>query len=511
MIFVGDIMEYIRLNNNDNHLSLGNLFNAIKKLSVNKTSAIQSEIFCTIFNIDSISDTTINNYCTGYRSIGNQYKQIYINLKKHYQEDDNVLIDIINNVLSIIDGLLYSYKRISELNKNTSLKKLCITLNTYLKNDLDVSVKLKKELVRFLKKEDYYHYLCEILFFVILDKRQPIYEKDLVNDTIEEILINTGLSVGALKEYLSIKFKEGISFTSSLKKLAKNSNPYALYELGNLEYTGRIIGYPRYEEAFNYHLKASNFDHPTSTWMIAHMIINKKIGSLSDDDIIMAHKYLDKAISLNSVSALNTKGLTYLRGINLNKEKNIEKAIEYFEKAASKGYVYAYNNLGKIYEEDKNIKKALDCYQHSADEEESWACNKMGLIYLEGKYLDKDLKKAYGYFDRGSSSSIDSLCPWNIYNLVKYFYMTGASTLGITKDLDKSLRYLTIIKDFKPAYELFLDIYYELYLNDKKYEENVKYYLELVNNNYPIKKKKEIQKSLNNKYQILLNQISIDI
>ena len=69
-------MSYIKLNNNPNHLSLGNLFNEIKKLSINKSSAIQTEIFCILFNIDSISDTTVNNYCTGYRTIGNNYKQI---------------------------------------------------------------------------------------------------------------------------------------------------------------------------------------------------------------------------------------------------------------------------------------------------------------------------------------------------------------------------------------------------------------------------------------------------
>ena len=50
-----DLMSYIKLNNNPNHLSLGNLFNEIKKLSINKSSAIQTEIFCILFNIDSNS------------------------------------------------------------------------------------------------------------------------------------------------------------------------------------------------------------------------------------------------------------------------------------------------------------------------------------------------------------------------------------------------------------------------------------------------------------------------
>ncbi len=496
-------MNYIKLNNNDNHLSLGNLFNEIKRLSTNKSSAIQSEIFCMIFLVDSISDTTVGNYCTGYRAIGNQYKQIYLNLKRRYLEDDNSLLNIVNNILSIMDGYVYEIKSINEINKKDSLKRLCITLKTYLKNDLDLPLKLKKNLLNMLKSADYYHYLAEVLFFVILDKRQPIYSKDLVNETIEEILTNTGLSIKDLKDYLSIQFKEGISLVPSLRKLADNNNPYALHELGNLEYTGRIIGYPRYKEAFEYYLKAASFDHPTSCWMIAHMIINKKVGSLSSSDVKMAHLYLDKAISLNSISALNTKGLTYLRGINTENSIDREKAMEYFKKAANKGYVYAYNNIGKMLEEDKNIDEAYSYYEKSAFFEESWACNKMGLYTL-----DEAPGIAYEYFKTGSSSNIDSLCPWNIYNLVKYFYIPGYAILGITKDLNKSLDLLNIIKDFKPAYELYLDIYYELYQNDKSYKDKVLYYLNLINDNYSKEKKKEIQESLND---YLFNKVSIDI
>ena len=78
-------MKYIKLNDNDNHLSLGNLLKEIKNNSINKSSAIQTELFCIIFNIDNISETTVNHYCTGYRNIGNDYKQIYLNYKNRLQ------------------------------------------------------------------------------------------------------------------------------------------------------------------------------------------------------------------------------------------------------------------------------------------------------------------------------------------------------------------------------------------------------------------------------------------
>ena len=74
--------KYIKLNNNDNHLSLGNFTRIIKENTINKTSAIQIEVFNALFNTNNINDTTVNNYCIGIRSINNEYKQQYIIYKK---------------------------------------------------------------------------------------------------------------------------------------------------------------------------------------------------------------------------------------------------------------------------------------------------------------------------------------------------------------------------------------------------------------------------------------------
>ena len=93
--------KYIKLNNNDNHLSLGNFTRIIKENTINKTSALQTEVFSTLFNTANINDTTINNYCIGIRSINNDYKQQYIIYKKNYPKDNYILLDIIINLLTI--------------------------------------------------------------------------------------------------------------------------------------------------------------------------------------------------------------------------------------------------------------------------------------------------------------------------------------------------------------------------------------------------------------------------
>ena len=499
--------NYIKLNDNYNHLSLGNLFNLIKDNAKNKSSAIQSEIFCLLFNTDSISDTTVGNYCTGYRAIGNTYKQTYINYKKHYEKDKKVLIPVINNIITIMDGYIYEAKTISGINTSISLQKLVHSLHNLAKNDIYVPNKLKKDILNYLNKQNYYEAICNILFFIILEKKQPLYESDLVLETIEEILENTNMSVNDLKKYLEIGFKEGINFIPSLKKLANENNPYALYELGNKEYIGEIAGYPRYEEAFKYHKLAASFNHPTSYWMLAHMILNKKIGSRSDEDIELAHTYLKKAISLNSVSALNTMGLCYLEGLNKDKKVDLSIAKSYFEKAAKLDYIYAYNNLGRIYEMKKDYEKALSYYLKSANNEESWACNKVGLYYFNGLGTDKDLQKSFDYFTLGMNAPITNRNPWNTYNIVVLFYLKGNSKLGIKKDLDKSIKLLETIDSLEEAKELLLYTYYEKYLIDKSINNlnNVKKYLDILNNNLDKSIKTKIEKELNNIYNHKIN------
>ena len=193
---------YIKLNNNDNHLSLGNFFNIIKKISKNKASAVQTELFCILFNIDSISETTVNNYCTGLRSINSTYKQTYINYKKKYPTNKDILIPTINNLLSIIDGYIHNLNNIKEINELDSIKTLVSNLHPLIKNDIYVPKKLKKEILSYIKNNNYYQALSSILFFIILEKKQPIYIEEEIKETIENISRNTNLSINDLKKFL---------------------------------------------------------------------------------------------------------------------------------------------------------------------------------------------------------------------------------------------------------------------------------------------------------------------
>ncbi len=112
--------NFIKLNDSDEHLSLGNLFRIIKENSKNKTGALQTEIFCILFEEESALSTTINNYCVGARSIGDSYKQKFINKKRRYQKKEEEFLPNIIALLEIMDGVLYKEETISFINTNKS-------------------------------------------------------------------------------------------------------------------------------------------------------------------------------------------------------------------------------------------------------------------------------------------------------------------------------------------------------------------------------------------------------
>ena len=99
--------NFVKMNNNQNQLSLGNFCKSVKELAQNKTFANQTEVFYCLFGVEDVSDSTINNYCIGYRAINVEFKQKYIIYQKKYQETPQVLDEVIIGLMSILDGIIY--------------------------------------------------------------------------------------------------------------------------------------------------------------------------------------------------------------------------------------------------------------------------------------------------------------------------------------------------------------------------------------------------------------------
>ena len=496
--------KYVKMNNNQKEFSLGNFCRMVKETALNKTFANQSEVFYAVFGVDKVSDSTINNYCIGYRSIGSEFKQIYIKRSNYpNREFDDTMIGLI----SILKGKIYndkSHLEIEKLCKEEIVKKLCLELYNLAKNDESVNNEFTKKIYKLIKEEKIYDCLCEILIYIVLEKKQPIYIEKSTRELFENILNNTNISMNELEQIIKIQLRDGINYTYSLKQLAKQGNSYACFELGNMEYTGMMTGKPRYIKAYEYFKEASLKNHPRAAWLIARMLLHGNIGNKTDDDYDMAYEYLKKAEELGSVAATNTIGIMYLQG--LGKEKNLDKAIKCFEISASKNYVYAHNNLGVIYEKQGDLKKAYEHYLFSANLEESWACNKLGQWYRQGIYVKKDLKKAYEYFNASLNVPINLQNKWAYFNLAKYFYLDGNYEAHIEKNINKAIEYFDKIKDYiLESYVELIYIYIDKYIKEEKKE-----YLDKINeyiSKLSLKENyKKYEKNIEEKLKCIKNQ-----
>ena len=427
--------QFIKLNNNNNHLSLGNFCRILKENSLNKSFANQSEIFGTIFNIDNVNDSTINNYCIGCRTISSEYKDILYDFKSKYEKNKLYMLDIVLNLVSIIDGFVYTeeYKSLKFINSNTRLHNVCNKLYNIAKNDKSIRSEFINKIYSYLNNNNLYECMVEIIFYIVLEKEQPIYVNNLVQETIENILKDTNISINDLEAFLTLQFNEGINYSYSIKKLAEKKNPYACFELGLMEYNGEITGTPRYNKSYEYLKIAADHNHPRANYLIAKMLLNGDIRNDENKDKGLAKEYLKKAEKLGSVAAINTIGLLYLE------EKNVAEAEKYFNKATEHNYAYSYNNLGKIYESKKEYEKAFSYYVKSANLEESWACNKVGECYRLGIGTDIDLKKSYYYYNLALNVPAKLINNWSEYNLAKYFYLNGNYEADIEKDETKAV------------------------------------------------------------------------
>lgn len=426
--------KFIKLNNGKDYLSIGNVIYYIKKYALNPLTANQTYIFGIMFDDENILDTTVNNYCTGIRNINVKYRSKYFSLLNKYREHKEVMLPIICSITNIIDDK--EVLTIEDINKS-KMKKICLDLYNVSKNDKDLEIGFEHVLSNYITNNEYYYFICEVLFFTILERNQPIY-----NDDIDKVLINTNIPSNDYMAYLDLKLNGGCFSFNALKELALKNNACAAYELAGLEYKGYIMGYPRYAEAYKYYKIAQNKKHPAATWMLGVMHLKHIFNLDNDKDLELAWYYFNEAYKYGSIAAINSIGSMYLDGLVPPKyEINEDEAVKYFIMASKKEYVYAYNNLGKYYEDKGNKKDSFKYYLKSALKSESWACNKVGEIYRIDRMDDS---KALEFYLKGILSSVNEVCYYNYYNLAKYYYLNGNYKAGIEKDIGLAKKYFVL-------------------------------------------------------------------
>ena len=351
--------------------------------------------------IKYINPTTVNNYCIGIRAIGLEYKKTYMDLKEKYLVDREVYIDIVLSLISLLDEHIYvkDNNSLEIINTNNNLKKLCVELINLAKNDESISKEYISNYENLFNRS-LYECIIELISYCVLENTQPLYTQN----------INIIFNEEELKEYMKIKLYEGVSYINSLIILSKKNNMYACAELGSLEFSGLIDGKKNYYKSYNYYKIAADKDHPKGCYMVAYLILNKKVK----ESFEVMWKYLLKSVDLGSAAGYNTLGRCYQLGVTPQKETNIEKAKYYYTLSSELGYTFAFNNLGYL---QKDEEEAIKYYKTSADMGNSWACNKVGEYYRKKGKLDT----AYFYYKKALEAPVYERNKWASINIKKYF------------------------------------------------------------------------------------------
>lgn len=214
--------------------------------------------------------------------------------------------------------------------------------------------------------------------------------------------------------------EEGIKW---LEKSALNGYQRAIFTLYNLYKDGKLVE-KDLEKAKQWLIKGAEFKYLdfTTALIITYLIDEKDVNSASF--------WADKILTKLNVDIVSSIGYRYLLGRNV--DKDVDKAIKYFNAAANRGDIDSMSSLGDIYsdEEDKNhfdIDKAIEYYTLAADRGDIDSMIEIGYIYYVYK---NDAKNAKIWFlkakDSGSIDALDYLGDMsfelNKFNDAKQFY-----------------------------------------------------------------------------------------
>lgn len=151
----------------------------------------------------------------------------------------------------------------------------------------------------------------------------------------------------------------------------------------------------------------------TSTVLFLHccfannVFISKYVFEWGAKDPTIVEKYLRSSIS-NPVSSY-ILGTLYLTGTIL--KKDLQKADWYITKAANMNLPEAINSIGDAYYSGdirpRNIEKALENYQRAADLGFGPAQFNAGVVLIKTAKNQKDLKRAIFYLDKASKNHDD--------------------------------------------------------------------------------------------------------
>lgn len=227
------------------------------------------------------------------------------------------------------------------------------------------------------------------------------------------------------------------------RSFAEAGDPWGLWTAGFLCMNGRGTGI-RYEEAFRNFERAAESDNDEVKGLALYEIGYMLANGYYDRDGEKALESFEKAADLGNTYAMGNLGLSYAKGTLT--EKNVDTALDWFSKALETGdgnaktwILSTVNQLGYdcLFPSDgsePDYGSGKQYYALTAGQDDQDGLFYTGVIYGQGWGVEKDSVKAVNWFqkalDQGSSRAA--------YNLA-VLYTYGDSE--IRQNLDKGLDY----------------------------------------------------------------------
>ncbi len=225
---------------------------------------------------------------------------------------------------------------------------------------------------------------------------------------------------------------------------------------------------PDADKAINFYTEAADWDHPGATRQIG--IASRDGWHPDGKDMQKAFDWFRKAAELNDAGAMGSLGHFYQPGLGEPWKTDYgqvvapsaAKAVEWFDRAADKGGAYAMMKLGFAFRDGwhpdgKDLQKAFDWFTKAAELEDANAMAALGAFYQPdwdepwktdyGQVVAPNAAKAVEWFDRAADKG-DAYA----MKMLGFAYRDGWHLDG--KDLQKAYEWFLKAADLGDAYAM---------------------------------------------------------
>lgn len=213
------------------------------------------------------------------------------------------------------------------------------------------------------------------------------------------------------------KFKETDKGLEYLERAIKEGSVRALSEKAYLMLETDILE-TKIEEAKQLLEDADSKGNEYAPYRLGLAYQNGEFGG--DSDYVKALEYFERGASRDHIYSLELAGNYYRVGIGGDSEESAKKAVNYLTKAIDRGSNYAKVELAFCYDAgygvDKDYQKAFDLFKSAADNNYPYANSRLALYYEDGILGTEDYTAALEHYKIAADAGL----PDAIYHVGRY-------------------------------------------------------------------------------------------